>query len=178
MQRFTDTDGSHGGRTLPAGLREATPDDVEAFITVFLDCWQLSYSQTMPQELVERMTRESAEDLWRRALSTGGDRYLAAEDESGTLVGFVGYRLTDPVSGYVSSLYVSPHAQGGGYGRRLLAGAEAELKAHGAVTARLWVFEQNAPSRGFYERAGWALDGTREVLPEWGQPQVGMAKGL
>ena len=178
MQRFTNSDESHGGRTPPTGLRAATPDDLEAFITVFLDCWQVSYSRTMPRELVDRMTRESAEALWREALAGGGDRYLAAEDESGALVGFVGCRLTGPGSGYVSSLYVSPHAQGGGYGRRLLAGAEAELKALGAVTARLWVFEQNGPSRGFYERSGWALDGTREVLPEWGQPQVGMAKRL
>ncbi|SEA39741.1 GNAT family N-acetyltransferase [Leifsonia sp. 21MFCrub1.1] len=161
-----------------AGLRTATADDAAAFTTVFLDCWHLSYSRTMPAELVERMTPDSAAALWQRALAGGGERYLAAEDDDGTLVGFVGFRLAGPDAGYVSSLYVSPHAQGGGYGRRLLSAAEEELRDLGAATARLWVFEQNEPSRRFYERSGWALDGTRETLPEWGQPQVGMAKRL
>ena len=103
---------------------------------------------------------------------------MAAERPEGGIAGFIGYRMIDAGTGYVSSLYVSPETQGGGLGRELLAEAEAAMRRLDARRARLWVFEQNEPSRRFYERSGWRLDGSRVTLEEWGQPQVGMAKEL
>ncbi|QNE35827.1 GNAT family N-acetyltransferase [Leifsonia shinshuensis] len=162
---------------MPA-IRHATAADAAAFTQVFLDCWRVSYSQIMPEALIERMTPERALSLWQDALGAGDDTYLAVEDADGGVAGFIGFRLAGPHTGYVSSLYVSPYAQGGGYGRTLLASAEQGLRDLGARDATLWVFEQNAPSRAFYEKAGWRLDGTRETLAEWGEPQVGMAREL
>lgn len=159
-------------------LRPATPDDATELARVFLDCWHISYSEIMPASLVERMTAERALTLWRDALSGDVDAYVVAVNEEESPTGFIGYRMTGADTGYVSSLYVSPYAQGGGYGRRLLARAEEELRTLGATRAYLWVFEQNEPSRRFYERSGWSLDGTRETLAEWGEPQVGMSKSL
>jgi ribosomal protein S18 acetylase RimI-like enzyme len=160
------------------GIRSASASDVDAFTEVFLECWRVSYALSMPASLVEGMTPARARSLWQDALEGGDGTYLVAEASDGVLAGFIGYRMSDQTTGYVSSLYVSPRVQGGGFGRLLLTEAEADLRRRGARTARLWVFEQNEPSRRFYERAGWRLDGTRETLAEWGQPQVGMAKGL
>src|SRR4051794_17385762 len=109
-------------------LRTAGPQDVAAFTAIFLECWQVSYREVMPQALVERMTPAYAESLWSRSLTTTTGDFVGAEDDSGRLVGFVGFQLADDGSGYISSLYVSPSAQGGGYGRRLLTRAEQELK--------------------------------------------------
>lgn len=159
-------------------LRPVGLPDLAEVVAIFLDCWALSYREVMPAELVERMTPDAADALWKRSLADPGMDFLGAEGPDGRLAGIVGFRLTAPGVGYVSSLYVSPHAQGGGFGRRLLAAAESELAARGAITARLLVFEQNEPSRRFYERSGWEADGTRETLPEWGVPQIGMAKRL
>lgn len=162
-----------------ATVRRAGIEDLEAVTAVFLDCWHLSYAEVMPAALVEGMTPERAEELWRKALGGGTDSYLAAVDGAdGRVTGFAGYRLEEPGVGYVSSLYVSPRAQGGGYGRLLLARCEEELRRLGAGRARLWVFEQNGPSRAFYARQGWGADGRRETLAEWGVPQIGMAKEL
>lgn len=158
-------------------LRIAAPEDAAAFADVFLKCWRVSYSTVMPSALVERMTVERAGELWRTALA-GGDSYVTAESDEGMVIGFVGYRITGPGEGYISSLYVSPYAQGAGYGRLLLARAESDLRELGAATARLWVFEQNEPSRRFYEKLGWNADGTRETREEWGEPQIGMVKSL
>lgn len=159
-------------------LRPVGPADLADVVAIFVDCWALSYREVMPAELVERMTPEAADSLWERSLADPGMDVLGTEGPDGRLAGIVGFRLIAPGVGYVSSLYVSPHAQGGGFGRRLLAAAERALTERGATTARLWVFEQNEPSRRFYERAGWKADGTRETLPEWGVPQIGMAKRL
>ena len=159
-------------------LRVARRDDVDQLSAVFLDCWRISYAQVMPASLVAGMTPEKARSLWADALQRPNQTILAAtaDEPPHPVVGFVGFQLQADGAGYVSSLYVSPHLQGGGVGRLLLSGAEQELRDSGARTARLWVFEQNAPSRAFYVRQGWQPDGRRETLPEWGQPQLGMTK--
>ena len=160
-------------------VRRASIEDADAFRAVFLDCWRVSYAAIMPAKLVESMTQERADELWRSALSAGTDTYVAAvADDSAQIAGFAGYRLDEPSVGYVSSLYVSPFTQGGGYGRLLLTRCEDELRTLGAARARLWVFEQNEPSKAFYSRLGWSFDGRRETLEEWGEPQVGMSKEL
>jgi ribosomal protein S18 acetylase RimI-like enzyme len=161
-------------------LRVAGPDDVDQLAEVFLDCWRISYARVMPGPLVRAMTGEKARSMWADAVRRPGQTVLAAtgEDPPHAVLGFVGFRLQENGAGYVSSLYVSPHLQGGGVGRLLLAEAERELSTCGARTARLWVFEENAPSRAFYVRQGWEPDGRRETLPEWGQPQLGMTKTL
>ena len=159
-------------------LRVARRDDVDQLSAIFLDCWRISYAPVMPASLVAGMTARKARSLWSDALQRPKQTILAAtEDEPPrAVVGFVGFQLQEDGAGYVSSLYVSPHLQGGGVGRLLLNGAEQELRNAGARTARLWVFEDNAPSRAFYVRQGWEPDGRRETLPDWGQPQLGMTK--
>jgi len=161
-------------------LRVAGPDDADQVTAVFLDCWRISYAQVMPASLVESMTSLKARTMWADALERPGQTIVAAtEDEPPhAVLGFVGFQLEQDGTGYVSSLYVSPSLQGGGVGRLLLSEAEKGLRDSGARTARLWVFEANAPSRAFYVRQGWKPDGRRETLPQWGQPQLGMTKAL
>jgi ribosomal protein S18 acetylase RimI-like enzyme len=158
-------------------LRVARRDDVDQLSAVFLDCWRISYAEVMPASLVASMTAQKARSLWADALQRPNQTILAATDEPPhAVVGFVGFQLQEDKTGYVSSLYVSPRLQGGGVGRLLLSGAEQELRNAGARSARLWVFEENGPSRAFYARQGWQPDGRRETLPEWGQPQLGLTK--
>jgi len=161
-------------------LRVAGPEDASQLASVFLDCWRISYAQVMPAALVEGMTAQQALVMWADALTRPDQTIIAAtEDEPPhAVLGFVGFRLDADAVGYVSSLYVSPNLQGGGVGRLLLGQAEQRLRDSGARTARLWVFEANAPSRAFYARQGWEPDGRRETLPEWGQPQIGLTKTL
>jgi ribosomal protein S18 acetylase RimI-like enzyme len=160
-------------------LRVARRDDVDQLSAVFLDCWRISYAEVMPASLVASMTAQKARSLWADALQRPNQTILAATDEPPhAVVGFVGFQLQEDQTGYVSSLYVSPRLQGGGVGRLLLSGAEQELRNAGARSARLWVFEENGPSRAFYARQGWKPDGRRETLPEWGQPQLSLTKTL
>jgi len=161
-------------------LRAADPADVDQLATVFLDCWRISYAQVMPAPLLECMTAERAREMWAEAVGRPGQVVViaAGDEEPHAVLGLVGFRLADDGDGYVASLYVSPKQQGGGVGRLLLCEAERRLREAGARTARLWVFEDNAPSRAFYARQGWRPDGRRETLPEWGQPQLGLAKTL
>jgi ribosomal protein S18 acetylase RimI-like enzyme len=47
-----------------------------------------------------------------------------------------------------------------GIGKRLLEAAMAKLRANGFSDLLLWVLQENAHARSFYERNGWWHDGS------------------
>jgi ribosomal protein S18 acetylase RimI-like enzyme len=66
--------------------------------------------------------------------------------------------------GEVVAIYVRPDRQSRGAGRALMDAAVDALRAAGAREMRLWVLEENASSRRFYERYGLAPDGVRHTF--------------
>lgn len=162
-------------------LRSATLADRDAIVEVFLACWTTSYAQTLPEHLVARMNREKARELWESSLQDAAQNPAAqalvavAEEQ---VVGVVKFGPTDTGQGHIRSLYVSPRAQCGGYGRLLLEAATASLIEQGLTEASLWVFEDNRPSRRFYQKHGWAPDGARCTDPAYGEPQIRLVRTL
>lgn len=157
-------------------LRAAGPDDLPAIVAVFLDCWRQSYRGVLPDRLVDAMTDDAAEDLWRRALEAV-DATVVVGVRDGEVLGVTRYAL-EGTTGNVHSLYVSPSARGLGLGRSLLDHASNDLSARGADSALLWVFADNAPSRGFYTACGWLPDGVTRVQEAFGEPEVQLRKAL
>ena len=83
------------------------------------------------------------------------------ESARGSIAGYVCYGLT-PLTESTYDLYwiaVSPHAQGGGYGRALLAFAEADIARRGGRLLLIETASHEAygATIRFYERAGYAL---------------------
>jgi GNAT superfamily N-acetyltransferase len=64
------------------------------------------------------------------------------------------------------AIHVDPAYLGTGVGRALMADALPRL----GDRAVLWVLEQNARARRFYERGGWEFDGTTREEPMGGVP--------
>lgn len=162
-------------------LRDATPDDLETVVALFLRCWRESYAEVLPPHVIEVFDEEGARRLWRRALLTpqAGTRGVVAVDDE-RVVGVIrmGRDPDEPGVGHVFSLYVDPDAQGGGVGRRLLGEAHAWFADQGLAEATLWVFEANAPARTFYALHGWLPDGTTRVEPDFGEPEVRLRRSV
>lgn len=157
-------------------LREASLDDLEQVVEVFLACWRGSYAAVLPEALVALMTDEQADVLWRRVLaSTTGTTVVAVADDR--ILGLTRYDASGP-QGAVHSLYVSPEAQGLGLGTKLLDHATAAFLAAGQTGAELWVFAGNAPSIAFYGSRGWLPDGTTRVEEQFGEPELRLRKDL
>jgi ribosomal protein S18 acetylase RimI-like enzyme len=157
-------------------LREAVPDDLGGIVAVFLDCWRQSYRGVLPDRLVDQMTDEAANDLWRRALSSREATVLVGVRDD-IVLAVTRYAL-EGSTGFVHSLYVSPEARGLGLGRRLLERDATDLAAAHATSATLWVFADNAPSIGFYRACGWLPDGATRVQDEFGEPEIQLRKVL
>ena len=63
-------------------------------------------------------------------------------------------------TGELYGIYVDPQYMNQGIGYTLLKTGLAYLVEQGFVSATLWVLGPNQSARRFYERNGWAADGT------------------
>lgn len=155
-------------------LRPGAPEDLASVVAVFLACWRTAYRGLLPDTTVDGMSDDDAAVLWRAALGDAGGRVLVADDD-GRVVGVA--RWT-PADATVQSLYVHPDQQGLGTGGAMLDAAVAALSAAGAVRARLWVFEANAPARAFYARHGWTPDGATRTQPRFHAPELRLERSV
>ena len=67
--------------------------------------------------------------------------------------------------GEIISFYTDPAWRGGGYGGVLFEEAVRRLKAAGFPRAYVFVLRENEKARRFYERHGFAWDGTHQDIP-------------
>lgn len=167
-------------------LRPATSEDIDGIVRVFLSCWRGSYAAVLPRRLVDAMTDDEATTLWTRVLDEArrGEVIVAVAEPAAAgagqpvILGVTRFAVAGDGAGMVNSLYVSPLAQGKGVGSRLLSAAADALAAAGVTTARLWVFEHNAPSIAFYRAQGWVPDGDARVQEAFGEPEIRLARAL
>jgi len=145
-------------------LRRAVGADARAIAEVHVETWRHAYRALLPAPFLEALQVERREDHWRREIDLlAPPRRPWVADVGGDVVGFVsaGPSRDDdaaPRTGEVYAIYVRPACWDRGIGRNLLAHAVRDLQEHGYEAATLWVLEQNAQARSFYEAAGWSLD--------------------
>ena len=75
----------------------------------------------------------------------------------------------EPGVAELSAIHADPAYVGHGVGRALMIDALAALPRYGQ-RAVLWVLEDNARARLFYERGGWHGDGERRIEPIGDEP--------
>jgi ribosomal protein S18 acetylase RimI-like enzyme len=154
-------------------IRPATVDDAEELAQVNVDTWRSAYAGIMPDDVLAGLDLGEWTARKRQQLSEPGPFTTLVATAGPAIVGFVSYgpyridSQTDgePVpAGEVLAVYVHPKRQGAGAGRALMDAAAAGLRRQGFPELRLWVLEDNAPSRRFYERYGLVTDGERDIF--------------
>ncbi|MFB9908205.1 GNAT family N-acetyltransferase [Allokutzneria oryzae] len=167
-----------------AAVRPATLDDVAEIARIQLGTWRLAYAELLPAELLSQMDTQSAEAVWRQALSEGpGLVYVATEGQ--WTVGFCAI-LPAPEEEVaaadgalpedaqhvvqVGTLLVEPRWGRRGHGGRLLGTAAAAYREKGGVRGIAWVPQEDKASLSFYRSAGWDTDGTVRTLDAGGRP--------
>jgi GNAT superfamily N-acetyltransferase len=152
----------------PVHIRLASADDARAVETIRILGWRAAYRHVFPPADLDALPIDP--ERWRARLHVPppGWTTFVAEDE-GRVVGFasVGPSRDEDAMGELYAIYVEPEAWSTGAGRALLAAAEEQL-AREYDAGLLWVLEDNPRARRFYERAGWAPDGTRKAEERFG----------
>jgi len=146
-------------------IRPEHPDDLDAVAALHVRAWQAGYAGILPAAVLDALSAPAWAERRRERRAGGTVHTLVATD--GPVAGFVTlgpYReKPEPGVGEIYAIYLEPERVGTGVGRALMTAALDELRARGFRTVRLWVLEANHRARRFYERAGFAPDGSRAV---------------
>lgn len=137
-------------------IEPAAPADAEAIAQVHARAWRETYAGLVPDELADR-TAESRLPFRRRILEEGETVCLKLT-AGGRVVGFADagpYRDTIQAGhGEVYAIYLLDETKRRGRGTILFSRAAEALAARGLTELSIWVLEQNAAARAFYERYG------------------------
>ena len=140
-------------------VRPATPTDARAIADVHVATWRAAYTHAFPAEVLDSLSVDEREQMWRRA--TANDAISVYVAETNEIVGFVSVgpssqaEAEDEGEGELYAIYVRPDSWGSGAGAALMEAARARL-AERFSTAILWVLEDNPARDGSTsEKAGW-----------------------
>jgi ribosomal protein S18 acetylase RimI-like enzyme len=139
-------------------IRSATTDDAPAIAKVHVESWQHTYKGIIPQPYLDSLTVQRRTIGWIRLLERGNDLVtLVSEDDKGRIVGFAGgcpiRHRDDRFQAEITSLYVAPHAQRRGHGRRLFLATANRLHQMELKGLFVWVLAAN-PATAFYRAMG------------------------
>jgi L-amino acid N-acyltransferase YncA len=167
-------------------IRRAAPADARAIAAVHVSSWQVAYRGMVPDAVLDGLSVDRGELGWRGRLgrpADGGSFTLVAERD-GAVAGFcsVAAPSRDDDAGErtaeVAAIYVEPAQWWTGAGGALLREALDALRADGWREVTLWVLEDNARGRAFYERLGFAADGATQDLVQLDACEVRLRAAL
>jgi ribosomal protein S18 acetylase RimI-like enzyme len=134
-----------------------------AVAEVHMRAWRVAYRGIVPDPVLDDLDPAVRAARYTFDLTGPSDPATWIAVDRDAILGFVilGPCRDDGLSdlGEVRSLYVDPDQWRSGLGAALMRQAEDELAGRGFAEATLWVFEDNARARRFYESAGWRADG-------------------
>ena len=150
-------------------IRAATPADAPAIGRIHVEAWRETYRGLLSDNLLDSVSALVRAAMWRGGLEHERPILLfVAQRASGDLVGFAGGGSSRAASllhdAEVYAIYVMRAAQRRGCGRRLMAALANALHGRGFNSLCLWVLEENAGARGFYERLGGMVVGEKTEI--------------
>lgn len=146
-------------------IRTAAAEDAHDFAYVICESWKAAYKDIItPEEMAKRTDVEKRTGFFKELILSGKEQFYLAFNENNSPCGVCSTgsaRDTDmPNCGELIAIYALPEYWGKGIGKQLMDTAISGLKKQGFNGIILWTFEANNRARRFYEKCGFAFDGT------------------
>jgi GNAT superfamily N-acetyltransferase len=155
---------SNPGRIVSMEIMKAlSAEDAPEISRVYARSWKAAYRGIVPQEYLDTLP----EDKWTAVLTESGwQSYSLKLDGEYAGTASVCHAREEAMSGWgeLVSIYLVPEYFGKGLGGPLLEAAIAGLREMGFGFIYLWVLEENARARRFYEKHGFALTPDRYTV--------------
>ena len=146
-------------------IRPPARADARALAEAHVLAWQRAYAGIMPDDFLAGLDLDDAHARWAAQLESDPSKVLVAEAE-GRARGFAMFGVTRDdearQTGEIYAINIHPDWWRRGLGARLLAESLEAMGPLGFESVTLWVLEENASARRFYERQGWHHDGARK----------------
>jgi GNAT superfamily N-acetyltransferase len=156
---------------LEVRLVPATAADAESIAALHTDSWRSAYKGLVPDDYLANQVVVERLDFWKRRMADPDDgRLILKAVENGEPIGFTCVlRDADPAWGpLLDNLHVRPDRKGAGVGRRLFDASRAwSATVAPGRPMHLWVIEDNAEARRFYDRRQGEVAGRErmELVP-------------
>ena len=139
-------------------IRAATLADAAEIARVQTHSWRESYRGILPDQILDTMDTARRAGMRREILLDGDALNLVAYDTTHReLVGFCNAgpsRRQGPRVGELYEIYIVARAKRYGLGRELFETTSAWCRSRGMQSLIIWVLEDNAHARRFYEAMG------------------------
>jgi GNAT superfamily N-acetyltransferase len=159
-------------------IREASPDDASGIARASADSWRSSYRGLLPDVVLDRIDVVQRAEKRRQILRDKEVFQLVAYDVThGDIVGFCDAgpaRRHVTSAGEIYAIYLVQHAKRHGLGSEMFGRVRAWLRANGMPSMIVWVLDNNAHARKFYESMGGRV-GTRLQSTVGGFPVIEQA---
>lgn len=133
-------------------------DSLSEISNIYERSWKYAYKNIIPQDYLDSIPS----GRWAGSITRNGMNSLVML-VNGVFIGTAGFCKSrwDKFSDYgeIVSIYLLPEFMGQGYGTHLLKRCVDELNGLGHENILLWVLEENAAARGFYEKNGFVCSG-------------------
>ena len=140
--------------------REAAVEDAAGIAHVEVVSQQSAYRAFLPAAHLDSMPIDDRTQRWHSALQSDDQDRTVVAVHNENVIGFVrAGKCRDAGVGGITYLFVLSEYWGTGVGQALMSKATDILRDFGLVSARLYVYRENARGRRFYERLGWKPDG-------------------
>lgn len=159
-------------------IREASADDASGIARASADSWRSSYRGLLPDVVLDRIDVVQRAEKRRQILRDKDVFQLVAYDVThGDIVGFCDAgpsRRHVTSAGEIYAIYLVQHAKRHGLGSEMFERVRAWLRANGMPSMIVWVLDNNAHARKFYEAMGGRV-GTRLQSTVGGFPVIEQA---
>lgn len=148
-------------------IRPVTSSDIAEVAAVQAASWKTAYRGLMPDAGLDAVSAADFAHDWRILVNDASRTNLLVEYE-GRVAGYVSFGpghdtdVSGQAAGEIHGLYLAPTYWRMGLGRAICQAALQSLWGAGYDVIVLWVLSGNMQARGFYERAGFALEPGRE----------------
>lgn len=154
-------------------IRPAAREEAEVLADLHVRTWQEAYAGLMPDDYLASLTRSQRLPMWQQLLDSPDRVAIFVADHDDKPIGFSCGGISNdedaaPTTGEMWSIYLLREFWNKGIGKKLHDILVKELWKRGFEEASLWVLESNDRTRLWYERQGWALDGSQKTAELWG----------
>ena len=167
--------GEDAGRT--AVIRLAERRDAEGIARVQVAAWRAAYAGIVSAAFLDGLDVADRISRWRTRIGPTmrpDAPTFVATDAADAVLGFAHTGPArdddlDPATvGEVYTVHVDPIAWRGGIGAALMGAIDEFWRATDVRELVVWVFDENANARAFYERLGWQADGATQRVDDLG----------
>lgn len=159
---------------------KATTSDSSAIAQILVKSWQAAYRGIMSDEVLDNLSLQQREEVWRKHLNSGGEAYLLRL--SGETVGVIEVcKFRDSIEGFsgwgeIPVIYLLPESYGSGLGSELMRFALALLTERGEGNIGIWVLEKNTRAIHFYKKHGFSQSEHNKVHKPTGLVEILMVR--